>query len=56
MVWNANTEGQVEYANRRWYEYTGLAESGSETAHLGWDVSSIRRTASERGGAWNARP
>jgi PAS domain S-box-containing protein len=37
MVWNANTEGQVEYANRRWYEYTGLAPESGDAAHLGWD-------------------
>jgi len=35
MVWSANTEGRVEYANRRWLEYTGLALE--EAAHLGWD-------------------
>lgn len=35
MVWSASAKGQVEYANRRWSEYTGL--SVEEAAHLGWD-------------------
>jgi PAS domain S-box-containing protein len=35
MVWSANAEGRVEYANRRWFEYTGLALE--EAARLGWD-------------------
>jgi PAS domain S-box-containing protein len=35
MVWTANAEGLVEYANRRWLEYTGLS---LETAGpMGWD-------------------
>jgi len=35
MVWMANAEGTVEYANRRWLEYTGLS---LETAgRMGWD-------------------
>jgi len=35
MVWMANAEGRVEYANCRWSEYTGL---GIEQAgQLGWD-------------------
>jgi PAS domain S-box-containing protein len=39
MVWSADTEGRVEYANRLWLEYTGLAlqKAESEAAHLGWD-------------------
>ncbi len=28
LVWVADAEGIVEYANRRWYEYTGLAPTG----------------------------
>jgi PAS domain S-box-containing protein len=35
MVWTANAEGRVEYANRRWLEYTGLALE--DAFHLGWD-------------------
>jgi PAS domain S-box-containing protein len=35
MVWSANAEGRLEYANRRWLEYTGLTVE--EAAHLGWD-------------------
>jgi PAS domain S-box-containing protein len=35
MVWIANAEGVIEYANRRWLEYTGLS---LETAgRMGWD-------------------
>lgn len=37
MVWSANTEGRVEYANRRWFEYTGSAPEEAAAAHLGWD-------------------
>jgi PAS domain S-box-containing protein len=35
MVWSANADGQVEYANRRWFEYTGLTVE--KAAGLGWD-------------------
>jgi len=34
MVWTANAEDRLEYANRRWVEYTGLA--AEETERLGW--------------------
>ena len=36
MVWMANTEGRVEYANGRWFEYTGrpIEEAGT----LGCDL------------------
>jgi PAS domain S-box-containing protein len=37
MVWSAGAEGRVEYANRRWFEYTGLVREEAEAAHLGWD-------------------
>lgn len=37
MVWSANAEGRVEYANRRWFEYTGLTLQEAEAAYLGWD-------------------
>ena len=37
MVWSANSEGRMEYANRRWFEYTGLAGEEDEASHLGWD-------------------
>jgi diguanylate cyclase len=29
VVWMANADGRVTYFNRRWYEYTGLAEEES---------------------------
>jgi PAS domain S-box-containing protein len=35
MVWSASAEGRLEYANRRWFEYTGLAVE--DAALLGWD-------------------
>jgi PAS domain S-box-containing protein len=35
MVWTADAEGRVEYANRRWMEYTGLGEA--DAARLEWD-------------------
>ena len=35
MVWIANAAGRIEYANRRWLEYSGLA--AGEAAGLGWD-------------------
>jgi PAS domain S-box-containing protein len=39
MVCSADTEGRVEYANRLWLEYTGLAlqKAESEPAHLAWE-------------------
>jgi PAS domain S-box-containing protein len=36
MVWTANAAGQLEYANRRWFDYTGLS-SLAEAGRLGWD-------------------
>ncbi|HLK47040.1 MAG TPA: response regulator [Bryobacteraceae bacterium] len=35
MVWMARADGSIEYANRRWFEYTGLALD--QVQHLGWD-------------------
>lgn len=35
MVWMATAEGNVEYANRRWLEYTGLRLE--EATKLGWE-------------------
>ena len=35
MVWAADAEGRVEYANRRWSDYTGL--SPANAAHLDWN-------------------
>ncbi len=35
MVWIANAEGRVEYANRRWFDYTQLAVE--EATLFGWD-------------------
>jgi PAS domain S-box-containing protein len=36
MVWKADAEGVVYYANRRWLDYTGLSLENS--GRLGWDV------------------
>jgi len=53
MVWSANAEGRVDYANRRWFEYTGLVGEKDAAAHLGWDrllhPEDLERTWSE----WN---
>ena len=35
MVWTANADGLLEYANGRWIEYTGLSAQG--VRRLGWD-------------------
>jgi PAS domain S-box-containing protein len=35
MVWNASADGHVEYANRRWFEYTGLQLD--QATRFGWD-------------------
>jgi PAS domain S-box-containing protein len=35
MVWMANAEGQIEYGNRLWFEYSGLRLD--QAARLGWD-------------------
>jgi PAS domain S-box-containing protein len=35
MVWTANAAGVLEYANRRWLEYTGL--SLQTAGRMGWD-------------------
>jgi len=34
LVWTARPDGTIDYANRRWYEYTGLSEQ--ETRGTGW--------------------
>jgi PAS domain S-box-containing protein len=36
MVWTADGEGMVQYANRRWLEYTGLTLDNA--GRLGWDA------------------
>jgi two-component system, cell cycle sensor histidine kinase and response regulator CckA len=35
MVWMATADGRIEFANRRWFEYTGLQLD--QAARLGWD-------------------
>lgn len=51
MVWSANAEGRVEYANRRWLEYTGLAVE--EAALLGWDRLLHPEDVERTNSAWN---
>jgi PAS domain S-box-containing protein len=34
IVWTANPDGQLDYYNQRWYEFTGL--TGEETNTHGW--------------------
>ncbi len=52
MVWTANAEGCVEYANRRWLEYAGL-EVG-ESQRLGWDHFLHVEDRERSLGAWNS--
>lgn len=32
LIWSTNAQGQVDYVNRRWTEYTGLMLEGMDTA------------------------
>jgi two-component system cell cycle sensor histidine kinase/response regulator CckA len=51
MVWMANAEGGVEYANRRWIEYTGL---GVELpGQLGWHDLLPPEDRERTGKAWD---
>ncbi|MEB3182515.1 MAG: PAS domain-containing protein [Nostocaceae cyanobacterium] len=34
MVWTTNTDGEIDYVNQRWYEYSGL--TWEETIGNGW--------------------
>jgi len=52
MVWTANDEGRVEYANNRWLEYTGL--SLADAARLGWDQMLHPDDLERSVGAWAA--
>lgn len=49
MVWTADAEGRVEYANRRWWEYTGL--SVAHAVRLDWD---LLVHPEDRGRTWQA--
>lgn len=37
MIWTARPDGSNDYANRRWYEYTGL--SPEQSLGYGWTVA-----------------
>jgi two-component system cell cycle sensor histidine kinase/response regulator CckA len=50
MVWTADAEGRVEYANRRWLEYTGLPVEEAE--RLGWDRSLHQDDCARSWEAW----
>jgi len=49
MVWMADAEGRVEYANSQWLEYTGL--SIEEAGRLGWEHVIYPE---DRKGTWRA--
>ncbi|MEO9253963.1 MAG: PAS domain S-box protein [Tepidiformaceae bacterium] len=36
MIWTAGPDGDVNYNNKRWFEYTGLTEE--EGLHSGWET------------------
>jgi len=52
MVWTANVEGRVQWANNRWLEYTGL--SLADAARLGWDQMLHPDDLERSFGAWAA--
>ena len=51
MVWTANAEGQIQYANNRWHEYTGL--SSGNAVRLGWDQLLHSEDRERSWTAWN---
>ena len=51
MVFAATTEGRLEYANRRWLEYTGL--SLEHAGNLGWDRLLHPDDRARSWSAWN---
>lgn len=51
MVWTADAEGRVEYANRRWLEYTGLG--AADAARLEWDRLVHQEDRERTRIAWN---
>jgi PAS domain S-box-containing protein len=51
MVWSANAEGRIEYANRRWFDYTGMA--AGEAALLEWDRLLHPEDAARTWKVWN---
>jgi two-component system, cell cycle sensor histidine kinase and response regulator CckA len=52
MVWTVNAEGRVEYVNRRWLEYTGLAPE--KAGRLGWDQILHPDDRDRTWGAWKS--
>jgi PAS domain S-box-containing protein len=51
MVWTANTEGRVQYANNRWFEYCGVTLD--DAVRLGWDQVLHPDDRERSFGAWN---
>lgn len=51
MVWTASPDGRMEYANRRWLEYTGL--DPAESASMGWDQILHPEDRDRTRAAWN---
>jgi PAS domain S-box-containing protein len=37
LIWTARPDGQVDFVNRRWFEYTGL--QGDEALGTGWQTA-----------------
>jgi PAS domain S-box-containing protein len=54
MVWTANAHGVVEYANRRWLDYTGLTVTAPEAHRLGWNEVLHPDDRDETWTAWEA--
>jgi PAS domain S-box-containing protein len=52
MVWTANTEGRVQYANTRWFEYSGVTLD--DAARLGWDRLVHPDDRERSFGAWDS--
>lgn len=51
MVWTANAEGCLEYANRQWLDYTGLGIE--QPGQLGWDGLLHPEDRERTWSAWN---
>jgi PAS domain S-box-containing protein len=51
MVWTANTEGRLQYANSRWFEYSGVGLD--DAARLGWNQLLHPEDRERSFGAWD---
>ncbi|MBZ5579492.1 MAG: response regulator [Acidobacteriia bacterium] len=50
MVWTADSQGSIAYANRRWLDYTGFSPGGE--SKLGWDGLVHPEDLDKTSGAW----